>query len=109
MAATVEPLLCSTPPPPPANLCHPRDASDQIWGFLHTVIGSQEVLTGLGRRLPRDMSRKWLLHDSGAWARDESWFPTLTSPLLAPLTGLGRVRGTQRGLEAGPGSSAFFF
>lgn len=35
----------------PANLCHPRDASDQIWAFLHTVIGSQEVLTGLGRRL----------------------------------------------------------
>ena len=85
MAATVEPLLCSTPPP--ANLCHPRDASDQIWGFLHTVIGSQEVLTGLGRRLPRDMGRKWLLHDSGAWARDESWFPTLTSPLLPLFLG----------------------
>ena len=85
MAATVEPLLCSTPPP--ANLCHPRDASDQIWGFLHTVIGSQEVLTGLGRRLPRDMGRKWLLHDSGAWARDESWFPTLASPLLPLFLG----------------------
>lgn len=27
--------------------------SDQIWGFLHGVIGSQEALTGLGRRLPR--------------------------------------------------------
>ena len=83
--------------PPPVNLCHPRDASDQIWGFLHAVIGSQEVLTGLGRRLPRDTGGKWLSHDLGAWARDESWFPILTSVLLASLPGPGRAKGHSEG------------
>lgn len=99
MAAAVGPLLCSAPP---VNLCHPRDASDQIWGFLHTVIGSQEVLTGLGRRLPRDTGGKWLSHNSGAWARDESWFPILTSLLLAPLPGPGTVKGHAEGAWSRP-------
>lgn len=94
MAAAVGPLLCSAPP---VNLCHPRDASDQIWGFLHAVIGSQEVLTGLGRRLPSDTGGKWLSHDLGAWARDESWFPILTSVLLASLPGPGRAKGHSEG------------
>ena len=48
------------------------------------------------------MGRKWLLHDSGAWARDESWFPTLTSPLLAPLPGPGRVKGHAEGAWSWP-------
>ena len=33
--------------------------SDQIWGFLHEIIGSREVLTGLSRQLPRDAGYEW--------------------------------------------------
>lgn len=56
---------------PPIRATHVTP-SDQIWGSLHKAIGSQEVLTGSGRRLPRDTGWKWLLSRMGSPACDKA-------------------------------------
>lgn len=45
-APKLEPLLCSAPPTHTIHMV----PSNQIWGFLHEIIRSQEALTGLSRQ-----------------------------------------------------------
>lgn len=80
---------------PPIRATH-MTPSDQIWNSLHKVIGSQEVLTGLDRRLPRDTSWKWLLSCMGSPACDQAAssapFLLCPCPLTCPPSPIAGVR-----------------
>lgn len=96
MPAKVEPLLRSIPPTHDTRVL----PSDQIWGFLHGMIGLREALTGLGRRFPRDTSWKWLLHRTGDGYGLRARFQPCS--LLSFPPGLGQGQGRAEGAPRGP-------